>query len=518
MKLSKPPALSTRGGILIITAFSAVFILGMTALVTDIGFVYFNQSRLQTAVDASWKAGFDSLLALRQQGVAVPDAYHRRMVTQQVREVMTHNGYSAQELEALNVSIGPGTKIEVSMEQNVGLFFARILDIDFMRVSASRAQHPDFPDMGVVPFAIPHGEVYDIAPRRYNVSLFDSGQGFNEGEEYIIKLGEADDDPQRGDVLPFGIVPIDDTNADFGYVVGEQYEIKSSPGGGGLLTPGNFGLLRMGGAGANVFRNNVKYGYDGEVEIGSNFTPQPGNVAGPTIDSINYRIDNGMIDVTIPVVVGYGAGASADVTVIGFLNFRLIQTGVEGRGNNAKASVIAEYLGTTYEDPDAEGFIKNNFGVVNLHNDRSVDESEQYVDGLKHGFESAIDIDDRLVTIEGNMAAETQEAVDFKIHGDAQFQPSRTVIVPITAVGDEIAQNNPDNADAQTIYDLQGQDDPGGTYDVNEYSFGSAVRVIGFAEFEIIEESEYQREELGEYYEGQVRGRFIRYIVEPGTI
>jgi len=91
--------------------------------------------------------------------------------------------------------------------------------------------------------------------------------------------------------------------------------------------------------------------------------------------------------------------------------------------------------------------------------------------------------------------------------------------------------NNPKNAGIDTIYDLQGQDHPNGVYKPEQYDFGSSVRVIGFAEFEVLDPSEYTRDEkdgltyesgdagdLGPYQPGQVRGKFIRYIVNPFEI
>jgi hypothetical protein len=75
---------------------------------------------------------------------------------------------------------------------------------------------------------------------------------------------------------------------------------------------------------------------------------------------------------------------------------------------------------------------------------------------------------------------------------------------------------------------FRGSDQPGGVYSPDKYEFKSAVRVIGFAEFEVIDPSEYTRAgeslaagdsgDLGPYQPGQVRGRFIGYVVKPGDV
>jgi hypothetical protein len=58
--------------------------------------------------------------------------------------------------------------------------------------------------------------------------------------------------------------------------------------------------------------------------------------------------------------------------------------------------------------------------------------------------------------------------------------------------------------------------------------FGSSVRVIGFAEFDLLSVPNYTRAgenlvdgdngDLGPVIPGQVRGIFKRYVIKPGTI
>jgi uncharacterized membrane protein len=59
------------GSVLVMTALAGVFLLAVTALVTDVGFLYLQQSRLQTAVNAAWKAGFDRMMKVKGSGVPV---------------------------------------------------------------------------------------------------------------------------------------------------------------------------------------------------------------------------------------------------------------------------------------------------------------------------------------------------------------------------------------------------------------------------------------------------------------
>jgi len=86
-------------------------------------------------------------------------------------------------------------------------------------------------------------------------------------------------------VVPFGILEDD-------YALGELVVLKE--GSDDKLYPGWFGALRLGGNGADVYRNNVMYGYQAEVSIGEvdalEVEIEPGNMWGPTRDGVLYRI------------------------------------------------------------------------------------------------------------------------------------------------------------------------------------------------------------------------------------
>jgi hypothetical protein len=170
---------------------------------------------------------------------------------------------------------------------------------------------------------------------------------------------------------------------------------------------------------------------------------------------------------------------------------------------------------------------KSNYGPIDPDNVIGGG-ADDYRDRFINGFNAPLEVNDRIITIPGNKVGPTDEAVDTRVNGTDEYPPNRRIIVPITDVGPEIAYNNAKNADANTAYDLQGNDQPGGVYDPTLYGFGASTRIIGFAEFEIIDPTEYNRDgegyqpgdsgDLGPYQSGQVRGRFIRYIVKPGEI
>jgi hypothetical protein len=82
-----------RGGALVMTGLAAIFMLGMTALVTDIGYLYYSQSHLQTAVNAGWKAGYDRMLETVQGAYAPPaGSTQDQAIRAHILDVMAQNG------------------------------------------------------------------------------------------------------------------------------------------------------------------------------------------------------------------------------------------------------------------------------------------------------------------------------------------------------------------------------------------------------------------------------------------
>ncbi|GAB4270973.1 MAG: hypothetical protein Kow0029_08290 [Candidatus Rifleibacteriota bacterium] len=209
---------SRSGSIIVLTVFAAVFLLGMTALVTDVGYMYYNQAKLQTAINAGWKAGYDRMMQLKDDGILTQD--EQDQVIQHVKEVMIQNGYSEDQLQNLKVTFGADNRLDVSCTQSVGLFFARVMNFNSANIGAERVNHAlDF-GQGIVPLAIPHGVTKDLAKNVYSCDLFapsDSGNGipgvneFASGTEYILKLGSGGGNGTPGTPVEVGkiLVPMD---------------------------------------------------------------------------------------------------------------------------------------------------------------------------------------------------------------------------------------------------------------------------------------------------------------------
>ena len=891
---------SKLGSVLILTAFAAVFLISMSALVTDVGYIYYNQARLQTAVNAGWKAGYDRMMQLRNQNSGPLSDDQRTQIRQHVLEVMSQNGYTPEELANVTISFDPNNRISVVSSQTVGLFFARVMDFKSADVRAARANHQDESLATLVPLAIPHGVVKDLTRTTYSVELFGSGTGLNNefasGTEYILKLGEGDPGDTPNPDLKKILVPMDsgsqssdgylraygaafwclriEDGSDQGFTpvewllnyrggsfmlpyhpdilsklheYGVNYQVitgstniqavydqvnpnvlelfdrpriavyssqgepdpvevilrtgripygtyslpptlnadgwkryetfsssKCNPmwdeeilsdaldsyhwlhlhhedftgfSGGcdyfwedckdfydnGWLGPRNYRSQRLAckermcaycrskfnhydgrfydytpvpnrynpsqincknairrcadkqDYQGNYWRNNsniyicrkgsVNYpqcwqqndlraiadrkGFtsdansepkpqyyvnpDGSYPLPDNpdgyfnrlnkiqkmkfalikkikdhveaggflyaqcFAPETFDIAnwqyGISIgqspqeaysncvafknfhyktfprhegrtwySDINTREGSGDFNLLLPLdprCQNHGSGYCADTgqghtasfvkskidltktTILGYQantgeNWVKYLKGKLGKGDftfmgghyhhntYAKRLVLNNVLlgslvtkDVTGDDTPFTGKPKHNFGAIDPDNYDSGGATD-YQDRFQNGFSGPLQINDRILPEPGNMQDETNAAVDFKVNGTVDIQPNTRIILPITDIGPEIPSNNTDNATATAIYDLVGTDNPNGTYDTSQYNFGSSVRIIGFAEFEIIDPTQYARTgdniqagdagDLGNYQNGQVRGKFIRYIVKPGEM
>ncbi|MDD3024280.1 MAG: Tad domain-containing protein [Syntrophomonadaceae bacterium] len=85
-----------------------------------------------------------------------------------------------------------------------------------------------------------------------------------------------------GGVVPFGVLEDD-------FVFGEEIVLKE--GAGDQDYCGWFGALSLGGSGAHVYRDNIKYGYSEEISIGDIIEIEAGNMSGPTRVGVEHRID-----------------------------------------------------------------------------------------------------------------------------------------------------------------------------------------------------------------------------------
>ena len=186
-----------RGNITLLTAAISVLLVGIVALVTDVGYVYYDHAKLQTATNAAWKAGYDKLSEIRRTKSTLTAA-DEAAIKNHMKEVMAANGFGNLTDEQLRIVLTSNqTNLKIDSRDEVGLFFMKIFDVDKASVSANRAGGVDA--SAIMPIAIPHGEVHDLSWKTYDFIKFEGDEGFATGTEYIIKLGEAEGNDPLGD-------------------------------------------------------------------------------------------------------------------------------------------------------------------------------------------------------------------------------------------------------------------------------------------------------------------------------
>lgn len=887
------------GSVLVLTAVSSLFLIGMAAMVTDVGTMYYNQARLQTAVNAGWKAGYDKMMLLKGAAGNPLTTAQQTLVKNHVIEVMKANGYTEEEAAKVNVTFPENNKLSVISNQKVGLFFARAMDFKEADIAAGRANHISDGGETLCPLAIPHGVTKDLSKDFFSVDFFDGTGGFASGSEYILKLGSGggggiipppDEEPKmilvpmgRGDqntkgyLRAYGVaywclkIDDEDTGAitpvmwllgydggsfmlqhddavisklnsygvNYNIITGAEniqdiydevnphilelfnrpriavytsqpdpdpvmevlqdgripygtYSLPSSKNSNGWKRNENYSSSRCSSiyddailngvlddyhwlhlhhedftgfsGGCDLFFESCKDAYDSgrlgstrrssnredckakmcsycrsyfdyrdgdwargyephddykngnakchnairrcvdkyrsdgvawrndndvyicrkgnsgypqcwdhntlrqiaddhDYTSDSNSEPKPQYYVNPngsqplpdnpsgyfdrankvqkmkwevvrkvkehvnvggflfaqcfapeTFDlslwqsaihdgatpqeayancvafkdfhyktfprhegatwysDINTRDGTAKFNLKLPLdprcqnhsngydcdtdsghtasfvlskiksectILGVQSDSSSkvkyikgsvgkgDFTFLGGHYHRDVYSMRLVLNNILLGSLVTKETTSGGGGTVAGGRQKNNYGPIDPDN-FSGGGADDYRDRFKYGYTGALQLGDRLTTEAGNLAEPTDSAVDFKVNGDIETPPGRLVIIPITDVGPEVSANNATNKDAQSIYDLQGADTPNGAYAPDDYNFGASTRIIGFAEFRILDPSEYTRDgvdmasgdsgDLGSYQTGQVRAVFVRYIVKPGDV
>ena len=258
---------------LVLVAITLTVLMGMTAMVVDIGTLVYNRRLAQNLVDAAVLAGVQELPGDPGAALTVADSFG------------AENGEVGDDL---TITFPNSVTIRAEVTRNVPFTFARVLGIT-------------------------DSDVWAEAEAEAEVGS---------------PLG-------LGGLLPFGVECLDaPPEENCGFLLGDSVELKLDEGPG---SPGNWHALRLDfPPGANEFKQNIIDGADEIIEIGDLITPQTGCMDGPTGQGIDERLSqfdgnvtleeweaSGRIlqtprPVAIPFVTQFGMGASAPVEVVLF--------------------------------------------------------------------------------------------------------------------------------------------------------------------------------------------------------
>lgn len=218
-----------RGQIAVLILLALPVLLLSMSLCIDVGDLYLNRVRIQTAIDSSVLAGANWLPDYHNQAISTAQAY------------AIQNGVKAGEIQ--NIAVAADNKsLTMTVARTVPCFFC---------------------------IAMGEGVAY--------ASTGSGGTG-------ITALATAGIVPVSA---AYGITPVGvdyRTNLNFG----SQVILKQ-----GQVGAGNWDPLALGGQGADQYRSNLQSGYQGKVSAGDWINTETGNVVGPTNQGISARISNG---------------------------------------------------------------------------------------------------------------------------------------------------------------------------------------------------------------------------------
>lgn len=131
-----------------------------------------------------------------------------------------------------------------------------------------------------------------------------------------------------------GAAPLGVPQAD--WQIGQQVHLKMDASTGDI-SPGNYMALALGKSGASTYEANLMNGYNSWIRAGDWVDTEPGNMAGPTVRAVNYRISQDPYStwstakrqsprfVVVPVLKDFNVNGKGQVNVIGFAMFYLEQ-------------------------------------------------------------------------------------------------------------------------------------------------------------------------------------------------
>jgi hypothetical protein len=245
-----------RGITAVLVAVGLLGLLAMAALALDTGHLVLNKSRLQNTVDAAALAAakvLDQTGSESQATAAARSVFDLNAAGQpELKKVLSGADITVQYSHTLS-PFAPGTLPANYVRARADSFtmwssFARLVGIDELSTAATAVAGP----------SAPIAEACDLAP--------------------ITVCGDPGDPPGGNPA------------SDWGFEKQDVTVLKlAAQTAGATISPGNFQLIRLGGTGANVVRQNLAGGYQGCVA--DTVVTQPGDEAGPVRQGLNTRFN-----------------------------------------------------------------------------------------------------------------------------------------------------------------------------------------------------------------------------------
>lgn len=221
-----------KGSVMVIFALAMTALMGLTAMVVDVGLLYWERARLMDTADAAALGGAQELPASETEAETVASEYIAR------------NGENNADFTVFagDAPGYPGKIVRVTANTDVDFFFAPVLGIDKGNVGARAIATAGSAAsaLRVVPVGIPKNQPR-IKKQKYTLKYNSSGK-----EEDVLGAGN------------FGALDLDGSN----------------------------------GGGASDYRERLAEGYEEILKVGDIIIPESGNMAGPTDSGLQTRLNS----------------------------------------------------------------------------------------------------------------------------------------------------------------------------------------------------------------------------------
>jgi Flp pilus assembly protein TadG len=259
----KSSARRQRGAALILVMIGLLALLGMAGLALDIGHLTLNKARLQSVVDAAALAAAKTLYDGGSTAAATAAA------TNMANSVFALNAAAIPELSS---AMGNGLNVTVQYSTTLNPFSAGTNPPNFVRVEAQNFT-----------MAATLARAVGVVTLSTAASAVAGPQGINTGNGSTV----CNVVPMMMCGSPAAGAPM------WGYTPNQLIKLKRGSASSSTVGPGNYYLIRLGGDGANIVRENLAGAFEGCITMGGSaeVETQPGNVAGPTRQGLNTRFN-----------------------------------------------------------------------------------------------------------------------------------------------------------------------------------------------------------------------------------
>jgi Flp pilus assembly protein TadG len=290
-----------HGDVLIIVAISMVMILGMLALVIDLGLAYLSTGEQQKAADSAvYSAG--RLLPIETGNTAKINQIKNSAIN-----YASLNGFAdltADDIILGKITNGQYTEIRVTVDKSVPMNFAKIFGIDYLDLSRSAVAKlsPVIRTSGVAPIGLTKDEM-------------DARIASNSLTHVTLKYGV-----QSGSTSFFGALDLDGQ-----------------------------------GGGASDYRIWITQGYAGEISIGDVLLEESGNMVGPTYQGFEERY---------AACTHFGALSGGDgCTTANFEAScpRIVKVPIYSFGVDKKTVLVEGFAAFLLENQTNDGYITGSF-------------------------------------------------------------------------------------------------------------------------------------------------------------